>query len=146
MATSYYPSFINKLEEIFMMDHAELDFGIYRIMNQKRAEIKQFLEHDLLPQVRTILSANSGTDTASIKARMQEIERQAASFGANAENNPEYQQLKEKLQQSADVSQLENEVYNHLTIFFCRYYDEGDFVSKRRYKDNAYAIPYNGRK
>lgn len=144
MATSYYPSFINKLEEIFMMDHAELDFGIYRIMNQKRAEIKQFLEHDLLPQVRTILSANSGTDTASIKARMQEIERQAASFGANAENNPEYQQLKEKLQQSADVSQLENEVYNHLTIFFGRYYDEGDFVSKRRYKDNAYAIPYNG--
>lgn len=144
MATSYYPSFINKLEEIFMMDHAELDFGIYRIMNQKRAEIKQFLEHDLLPQVRTILSANSGTETAAIKARMQEIERQAASFGASAENNPEYQQLKEKLQQSADVSQLENEVYNHLTIFFGRYYDEGDFVSKRRYKDNAYAIPYNG--
>lgn len=144
MATSYYDSFIKKLEEIFMMDHAELDFGIYRIMNQKRAEIKQFLEHDLLPQVRTILSANSGTDTAAIKARMQEIERQAASFGASAENNPEYQQLKEKLQQSADVSQLENEVYNHLTTFFGRYYDEGDFVSKRRYKDNAYAIPYNG--
>ena len=144
MATSYYDFFINKLEEIFMMDHAELDFGIYRIMNQKRAEIKQFLEHDLLPQVRTILSANSGTETAAIKARMQEIERQAASFGASAENNPEYQQLKEKLQQSADVSQLENEVYNHLTTFFGRYYDEGDFVSKRRYKDNAYAIPYNG--
>lgn len=144
MATSYYPSFIKKLEEIFMMDHAELDFGIYRIMNQKRAEIKQFLEQDLLPQVKTILSENSGTDTAAIRARMREIEGQAASFGASAESNPEYQQLKEKLQQSADVSQLENEVYNHLTIFFGRYYDEGDFVSKRRYKDNTYAIPYNG--
>ena len=144
MATSYYPSFIKELEEIFMMDHAELDFGIYRIMNQKRAEIKQFLEQDLLPQVKTILSENSGTDTAAIRARMREIEGQAASFGASAESNPEYQQLKEKLQQSADVSQLENEVYNHLTIFFGRYYDEGDFVSKRRYKDNTYAIPYNG--
>lgn len=144
MATSYYPSFIKKLEEIFMMDHAELDFGIYRIMNQKRAEIKKFLEQDLLPQVKTILSENSGTDTAAIRARMREIEGQAASFGASAESNPEYQQLKEKLQQSADVSQLENDVYNHLTIFFGRYYDEGDFVSKRRYKDNTYAIPYNG--
>ena len=144
MATSYYPSFIKKLEEIFMMDHAELDFGIYRIMNQKRAEIKRFLEHDLLPQVKTILSENSGNDTTGIKARMKEIEKQAASFGVSAEGNPEYQQLKEKLQQSADVSQLENEVYNHLTTFFGRYYDEGDFVSKRRYKDNTYAIPYNG--
>lgn len=123
MATSYYPSFIKKLDEIFMMDHAELDFGIYRIMNHKRSEIKQFLENDLLPQVKTILSENSGTDTASIKARMREIEGQAASFGALAESNPEYQKLKEKLHQSADVSQLENEVYNHLTTFFSRYYD-----------------------
>ena len=40
MAINYYDSFINKLQEIFMMDHAELDFGIYRIMNQKRYEIQ----------------------------------------------------------------------------------------------------------
>lgn len=26
-----------------MMDHAELDFGIYRIMNQKRSDIQDFL-------------------------------------------------------------------------------------------------------
>lgn len=44
MATSYYESFIKKLKEIFMMDHAELDFGIYRIMNQKRSDIQDFLE------------------------------------------------------------------------------------------------------
>lgn len=52
MATNYYDKFIAKLQEIFMMDHAELDFGIYRIMNQKRDEINRFLEHDLLPQVK----------------------------------------------------------------------------------------------
>lgn len=45
---------------------------------------------------------------------------------------------------SADVTALENEVFSHLTTFFSRYYDEGDFISKRRYKDNTYAIPYNG--
>lgn len=49
MATNYYESFIKKLQEIFMMDHAELDFGIYRIMNQKRADINHFLKFELLP-------------------------------------------------------------------------------------------------
>ena len=100
MATNYYDSFIRKLQEIFMMDHAELDFGIYRIMNQKRSEIEHFLKFELLPQVKTALaSAPDGSD---------------------------------------------NEVFSHLVTFFSRYYDNGDFISKRRYKDNTYAIPYNG--
>ena len=144
MATNYYDSFIKKLKEIFMMDHAELDFGIYRIMNQKRQDIMHFLEHELLPQVKEILNGAGADDTASIKARMQEIETQAASFGASAESNPEYQQLKAKLAQTADTAALQNEVFSHLVTFFSRYYDNGDFVSKRRYKDNTYAIPYNG--
>ena len=100
MATNYYDSFIKKLQEIFMMDHAELDFGIYRIMNQKRADINHFLKFELLPQVKTALA------------------------------------------DAPDGS--ENEVFSHLVTFFSRYYDNGDFISKRRYKDNTYAIPYNG--
>lgn len=100
MATNYHDSFIKKLQEIFMMDHAELDFGIYRIMNQKRSEIEHFLKFELLPQVKTALAgAPDGSD---------------------------------------------NEVFSHLVTFFSRYYDNGDFISKRRYKDNTYAIPYNG--
>ena len=100
MATNYHDSFIKKLQEIFMMDHAELDFGIYRIMNQKRSEIEHFLKFELLPQVKTALAgAPEGSD---------------------------------------------NEVFSHLVTFFSRYYDNGDFISKRRYKDNTYAIPYNG--
>ena len=75
MATSYYNSFIKKLEEVFMMDHAELDFGIYRIMNQKRNEIKKFLENDLLPQVKSILAQNSGGASDSDKARIIEIQK-----------------------------------------------------------------------
>jgi adenine-specific DNA-methyltransferase len=36
-------------------------------------------------------------------------------------------------------------VYNDIYRFFKRYYDNGDFLSKRRYsKDEKYAIPYNG--
>ena len=35
-------------------------------------------------------------------------------------------------------------MYSHLSIFFGRYYDGGDFVSQRRYKKDVYAIPYEG--
>jgi adenine-specific DNA-methyltransferase len=34
------------------LDQADLDFGIYRIMNQKRDEVVRFLDKDLLPQVQ----------------------------------------------------------------------------------------------
>ncbi|WP_018652069.1 site-specific DNA-methyltransferase [Actinobacillus capsulatus] len=37
-----------------------------------------------------------------------------------------------------------NSVYNHLYTFFSRYYDQGDFISQRRYKGDTYAIPYAG--
>jgi adenine-specific DNA-methyltransferase len=40
----HYDEFRKKLREIFMMDHAELDFGIYRIMNHKRKQINDFIE------------------------------------------------------------------------------------------------------
>ena len=62
MAQNYYESFKKKLEEIFMMDHAELDFGIYRVMNYKRDEINDFLKNKLLAQVDNILAANVGSD------------------------------------------------------------------------------------
>ena len=40
---------------------------------------------------------------------------------------------------------VEAAIYNHLYSFFRRYYEEGDFISKRRYSRNQrYAIPYNG--
>lgn len=81
MTTNYYDSFVKKLKEIFMMDHAELDFGIYRIMNQKRQDIMHFLEHELLPQVKEVLDSAGAEDTTAIRARMSEIEAQAALFG-----------------------------------------------------------------
>lgn len=148
MAQNYYESFKKKLEEIFMMDHAELDFGIYRIMNQKRNDIQRFLDSELLPQVKQVLEGNNGGETDKAKKRMAEI---AASVGGNVEVLPkgtpmrdEYDKLEAQLAQSADTESMQAEVFSHLVTFFSRYYDGGDFLSKRRYKDNTYAIPYNG--
>ena len=148
MAQNYYESFKKKLEEIFMMDHAELDFGIYRIMNQKRNDIQRFLDSELLPQVKQVLEGNNGGEADKAKKRMAEI---AASVGGNVEVLPkgtpmrdEYDKLEAQLAQSADTESMQAEVFSHLVTFFSRYYDGGDFLSKRRYKDNTYAIPYNG--
>lgn len=148
MAQNYYESFKKKLEEIFMMDHAELDFGIYRIMNQKRNDIQRFLDLELLPQVKQVLEGNNGGEADKAKKRMAEI---AASVGGNIEVLPkgtpmrdEYDKLEVQLAQSADTESMQAEVFSHLVTFFSRYYDGGDFLSKRRYKDNTYAIPYNG--
>ncbi|EFI73454.1 MULTISPECIES: DNA methyltransferase [Segatella] len=148
MAQNYYESFKKKLEEIFMMDHAELDFGIYRIMNQKRNDIQHFLDFELLPQVKQVLKGNDGGDADRTKKRMEEI---VASVGGNVEVLPkgtpirdEYDKLETQLAHSGDTESMQAEVFSHLVTFFSRYYDGGDFLSKRRYKDNTYAIPYNG--
>lgn len=143
MAISYYDSFIKKLKEIFMMDHAELDFGIYRIMNQKRSDIQDFLEKDLLPQVKQLLAENNSAASALNEELKQAIQA-CHSVGINPDDSPKVMEIKKRMAASADITALENEVYSHLTTFFSRYYDEGDFISKRRYKDNTYAIPYNG--
>lgn len=42
------------------------------------------------------------------------------------------------------ASELASDIYSALYNFFSRYYDEGDFISKRRYKEGVYAIPYEG--
>jgi len=44
--------FLNLLRELFQFDCADLDFGIYRIMNHKRAVIERFITTDL-PQAIT---------------------------------------------------------------------------------------------
>lgn len=55
------------------------------------------------------------------------------------------QELRQKLAQySAGASEHENAVFSHLLTFFSRYYQDGDFISQRRYKGDTYAIPYAG--
>lgn len=53
--------------------------------------------------------------------------------------------LPQKIQTAlAGNTEQETAVYNHLFTFFSRYYDNGDFISQRRYKGDTYAIPYAG--
>ena len=133
------------LEELFQMDQADLDFGIFRIMNAKRDEVVQFLDKDLLPQVKEAFSQYQSADRSEIKSELDEAISQAKSLGADPDTIPRVKELREKYDSSAvDVAELESEVFSHLFNFFRRYYHEGDFISLRRYKEGVYAIPYEG--
>ena len=134
----------DKLNEIFQLDQADLDFGIYRIMNQKRDEITRFLEHDLLPQVKAGFEKYRPADKAEIQKELDDKIRQYEADGVDPDTVPRVKELREKLKDSVDISALEDEVYTHLYNFFRRYYQEGDFISLRRYKEGVYAIPYEG--
>src|SRR5206468_38083 len=58
---------------------------------------------------------------------------------------PKVKELRAKLANEAiDLGALENEVCDHLFTFFRRYYSDGDFLAKRVYKPNVYAVPYEG--
>jgi adenine-specific DNA-methyltransferase len=44
---NYLEKFQGLLEELFQFNAADLDFGIYRIMNEKRGVIQRFISEDL---------------------------------------------------------------------------------------------------
>ncbi|OXB92609.1 site-specific DNA-methyltransferase [Parageobacillus galactosidasius] len=139
-----YEQLISLLEEMFQFGNEDLDFGIYRIMNQKREEIRKFLHQDLLPQVKQAFEKYQSVDQVNIRKELEQLKKNLQDAGVEPETSPKYKALQEQLAQSVDLSALENEVYSHLVTFFSRYYDKGDFISKRKYKKDVYAIPYEG--
>ena len=146
MAETNLAKFKKLLSELFMLDQADLDFGLYRIMNAKREEITRFLNNDLLPQVKGELETLGTGDRAQFEQEYREALEQAKRFGvAGPENSPPVVEARMKMEASVDVSAMESEVLAHLFNFFRRYYSEGDFLSLRRYKEGVYAIPYEGK-
>jgi adenine-specific DNA-methyltransferase len=48
MTTNTFTKLQGLLKELFQIESAaDLDFGIYRIMNQKRVEVERFIEEGL---------------------------------------------------------------------------------------------------
>ena len=133
------------LMELFQLDEPELDFGLYRIMHAKSAEVTTFLENELLPQVRAAFVEFRPADKAALKLELEKVIEQARALGADPEALPKVKELKTRLASTAvDIDALEGEVFDHLYDFFRRYYHEGDFLSRRVYKPGVYAIPYEG--
>lgn len=133
------------LKELFQLDQPDLDFGLYRIMHAKSAEVTQFLDKDLLPQVKKAFGLYKTSDKVELEKELAKAIEQAQSLGADPETLPKVKDLRARLANDAvDIGGLENEVYDHLFSFFRRYYSEGDFLAKRVYRPGVYAIPYEG--
>ena len=148
------------LRELFQFDCAELDFGIYRIMNHKRDVLEQFINEKLPNLVDTdleqgILFQQDQANEALDESRENVIEQ----LGRDAIDGDgelveayrgtpvgiAYLDAKAAAASGRSRPAVEIDIYNHLYTFFSRYYQEGDFISKRRYSRNQrYAIPYNG--
>ncbi|MDH7513478.1 MAG: hypothetical protein QHH14_11090 [Clostridiales bacterium] len=152
--------FQDLLRELFQFDCADLDFGIYRIMNHKRDVIENFITNSLPQVVTEELSRDALAEESQAARELHEVDaRIKETLGSDAldtEGNlavsyketplgEKYLSLKAKVAGVRNREAIETAIYNHLYAFFSRYYQDGDFISKRRYsKRERYAIPYNG--
>ncbi len=150
------------LWDIFQFESEDLDFGIYKILNYKRAEIKNFINKLLVEKVKEQLTIISDRELLDLQEKVAEQEKDETIIGyltAQKENPQEaeilYKYNKKKideyllsrklLENARQLNRTEEIVYNHLALFFSRYYDKGDFISKRRFgKSEKYVVPYNG--
>jgi adenine-specific DNA-methyltransferase len=132
------------LQQMFQMDQADLDFGIYRIMNQKREEIERFLDKELLPQVKQEFIRYKSAEARERQKELERLVKTLKNADVDPDTNPKVLKIKEEITAYGNEDSLANEVFSHLTTFFRRYYDDGDFLSLRRYKKDTYAIPYEG--
>ncbi len=151
------------LTKLFQFESADLDFGIYKILHYKKAEVEEFINKLLTEKVREQLNILASVENEKLNAQVQELEKSAniskyleavkkndtgriAIYEEDFETDiAHYKALKSQLEHQISTNNAEPLIYNHLTIFFGRYYDKGDFVSKRRYgKSEKYVVPYNG--
>lgn len=145
MTTDKYPDLVRKLKEIFQIDRPELDFGVYRILNARRLEIEEFLDNRLKARVETALNASAVAERDAVAAELRKAEEGARALGVDPASVPKVKELGDRLAAlSGAASDAESVVYANLLAFFSRYYEGGDFISQRRYKDGVYAIPYSG--
>ena len=136
------------LRDLFQFDLADLDFGIYRILNYKRQVIERWLTDDLPRAVRDELKTGTLAEQHQAQAALDEARQKVLDNLGNgaidAEGNlakqyagtplgKAYLEARAKAAHAQPGEVLEAAVYNHLYTFFSRYYQDGDFISKRRY-------------
>jgi len=147
------------LNELFQFDSQDLDFGVYKILHYKRKEIKDFIDKLLVDKVKEQLQTLTSEESKKALQQLKDLEKDEFIQGwinASEEERKvgekmagskvaEYRRVKTLVDEARVAEGTENHIYNHLTLFFSRYYDKGDFISKRRFgKNEKYVVPYNG--
>lgn len=143
---------IGLLKQLFQLDQPDLDFGFYKIMHAKSEQVQRFLENDLLDIIKKEFGELDGDRIAVAKAKYEAALKTAKDYGAaTPEEAPAVKEAKAEYENAKEGGSPEGDIYDHLWRFFERYYDNGDFLSRRYYaretagKAAPYAIPYDGR-
>lgn len=142
---------LSLLREMFQLDQPDLDFGLYRIMHAKREQVETFLEAEFDQLIDKVFASRGARHEQEAKKEYEAARQQAIEFGApDPEAAPKVQQARARYDVVRLTGGEDAEIYDHLHRFFSRYYDEGDFMSLRRYGKGAaggaetYTVPYDG--
>ncbi|HNX00783.1 MAG TPA: hypothetical protein PLE74_00165 [Candidatus Cloacimonadota bacterium] len=142
---------VNKLRELFQLNQPDLDFGFYRIMHAKANQVSDFIENDLLGIIQETFGREDENRKVRLKAVLdQELENARAYGVEEPEKSPKVQEARANYEAAGNSASAESEIYDHLYRFFERYYEDGDFISRRYItretadKAASYAVPYNG--
>lgn len=161
-ATELKTKFTNLLKSMFQLDQPELDFGLYRIMHAKADRINRFLDTELANQIDVVfVDADQTGQNQAIEAAKQTLIKQLGegAFDEKGELVEHFKAVPAAKDYLSAVVQAKSGkgnlseravIYDHLIRFFSRYYDGGDFMSRRYHvaenksRAAAYAVPYDG--
>lgn len=146
------------LKQLFRSDSADLDFGIFRIMNMKREQIEQFIDTAFVEITKSEFKKFAESGTEDLKIALTKLRQEINNVIPETIDNdfnvlnrypsPKLQEFETILSKYKDASVSEtgvNEVFNHISEFFSRYFEDGDFIPKSRFSGtNKYFFPYNG--
>ena len=104
------------LRQMFQMDQAELDFGIYRIMNQKRDEIEHFLDKELLPQVKREFAKYKDVEAEKKQKELEKLIKTLEDADVDPDANPKVLKIKEEMAAYGDEESLAKGLFpfNHI--------------------------------
>jgi adenine-specific DNA-methyltransferase len=155
--------FVELLEELFQLNQPELDFGLYRILHARSQEIRAFMNGELATEIDQAFAGQAVQSAHELlQAAKQKVLDDLAddAFDAAGELKPEYRntkigkdylQAQQAAREGSGPLSDQAQVYDHLYRFFSRYYDKGDFMSRRYFvaendsRAAPYAMPYDGR-
>ena len=114
---------VNKLSDLFQLNQPDLDFGFYRIMHAKAAQVQQFIDQDLLTIITNAFGQADDNQVATARGKYEAAIQQAKDFGApNPEETKPVQEAKAAYDAARESGSHEAQVYDHLYRFFERYY------------------------
>ena len=150
------------LARLFRLDEpSDLDFGIHRVVNLKREDIRRYLNAELPKKISDILARSAAevgqSQTDELRRAQEQVHKDLGETALDPDGNlraPEFAETPPGLRylraraaaaELKSAAEMEEEIYDRLAGFFARYECGGDIVPRRRHSlRNHYAVPHNG--